>query len=524
MTAQQLKNSILQMAVQGKLVPQDPNDEPASVLLERIRAEKERLIKEKKIKREKNPSVIFKGADNTPYEKIGDEVRSLSDEIPFDIPDSWEWVRLGSIVYNRGQITPSTDFCYIDIGSIDNKKQKLNPTDTVIAPDKAPSRARKLVDKGDVLYSTVRPYLHNMCIVDRDFSCIPIASTGFAVLTCHAELCNKFLFYYMMSPDFDAYANNTDNAKGVAYPAINDDRLYKALIPIPPLGEQFRIVSAIESVDASIRDYGAKEEALRALNGSFPEGLKKSILQEAVQGKLVPQDPSDEPAEALLERIRAEKQRLIKEGKIKKDKHESVIFRRDNSHYEKLDGVERCIDDELPFEIPENWRWCRLGTIAAVLGGKRIPAGRKLTEFNTGHVYIRVSDMTDGGVSTDRLLYVPEDIYPSISKYIINKADVFITVAGTIGRVGKIPDELDGANMTENADRLVLAGVNQDWLIKVLQSGMIQEQIAQATTQVGQPKLAIARIERFLIPLPPLAEQHRIVQRIEELLPLVKGL
>lgn len=144
-------------------------------------------------------------------------MRSLADEVPFDIPNSWEWVRLGSIVYNRGQISPSTDFCYIDIGSIDNKKQKLNPTDTVIAPDKAPSRARKLVDKGDVLYSTVRPYLHNMCIVDRDFSCIPIASTGFAVLTCHAELCNKFLFYYMMSPDFDAYANNTDKAKGVAY-------------------------------------------------------------------------------------------------------------------------------------------------------------------------------------------------------------------------------------------------------------------------------------------------------------------
>ena len=451
-------------------------------------------------------------------------MRSLADEVPFDIPDSWEWVRLGSIVYNRGQITPSTDFCYIDIGSIDNKKQKLNPTDTVIAPDKAPSRARKLVDKGDVLYSTVRPYLHNMCIVDRDFSCIPIASTGFAVLTCHAELCNKFLFYYMMSPDFDAYANNTDNAKGVAYPAINDDRLYKALIPIPPLGEQFRIVSAIESVDASIRDYGAKEEALRALNGSFPERLKKSILQEAVQGKLVPQDPSDEPAEALLERIRAEKQRLIKEGRIKKDKHDSIIFRRDNSHYEKLGGVEHCIDDELPFEIPENWCWCRLGTIAAVLGGKRIPAGRKLTECNTGHVYIRVSDMTDGGVSTDRLLYVPEDIYPSISKYIINKADVFITVAGTIGRVGKIPDELDGANLTENADRLVLAGVNQDWLIKVLQSGMIQEQMAEATTQVGQPKLAIVRIERFLIPLPPLHEQERIVSAINTALSIVQKL
>ena len=524
MTAQQLKNSILQMAVQGKLVPQDPNDEPASVLLERIRAEKERLIKEKKIKREKNPSVIFKGADNTPYEKIGDEVRSLAGEVPFEIPDSWEWARLGSVVYNRGQTSPSTEFCYIDIGSIDNKNQKLNPTDTTIAPDKAPSRARKLVDMGDILYSTVRPYLHNMCIIDREFPHIPIASTGFAVLTCHANLLNKYLFYYLMSPDFDAYANNTDNAKGVAYPAINDDRLYKALIPIPPVAEQHRIVSAIDSVNMPLCEYGSKEETLRILNTSFPENLKKSILQEAVQGKLVPQDPSDEPAEALLERIRVEKQRLIKEGKVKKDKRESVIFRRDNSHYEKLDGVERRIDDELPFEIPENWCWCRLGTIAAVLGGKRIPAGRKLTECNTGHVYIRVSDMTDGGVSTDRLLYVPEDIYPSISKYIINKADVFITVAGTIGRVGKIPDELDGANLTENADRLVLAVVNQDWLIKVLQSGMIQEQIAEATTQVGQPKLAIVRIERFLIPLPPLHEQERIVSAINTTLSIVQKL
>ena len=327
--------------------------------------------------------------------------------------------------------------------------------------------------------------------------------------------------YYLLA----AYENIfVKQATGTTFVAITAETVKNQLIPMPPLAEQQRIADLIERLIPYVDEYGKAESAVDQLNCHFPEALKKSILQEAVQGKLVPQDPSDEPAEALLERIRAEKQRLIKEGKIKKDKHESVIFRRDNSHYEKLDGVERCIDDELPFEIPENWRWCRLGTIAAVLGGKRIPAGRKLTEFNTGHVYIRVSDMTDGGVSTDRLLYVPEDIYPSISKYIINKADVFITVAGTIGRVGKIPDELDGANMTENADRLVLAGVNQDWLIKVLQSGMIQEQIAQATTQVGQPKLAIARIERFLIPLPPLAEQHRIVQRIEELLPLVKGL
>ena len=511
MTAQQLKNSILQMAVQGKLVPQDPNEEPASVLLERIRAEKERLIKEKKIKREKNPSVIFKGTDNTPYEKIGDEVRSLADEVPFDIPDSWEWVRLGSIVYNRGQITPSTDFCYIDIGSIDNKNQKLNPTDTVIAPDKAPSRARKLVDKGDVLYSTVRPYLHNMCIVDRDFSCIPIASTGFAVLTCHAELCNKFLFYYMMSPDFDAYANNTDNAKGVAYPAINDDRLYKALIPIPPLGEQFRIVSAIESVDASIRDYGVKEEALRALNGSFPESLKKSILQEAVQGKLVPQDPSDEPAEALLERIRVEKQRLIKEGKIKKDKHESVIFRRDNSHYEKLDGVERCIDDELPFEIPESWAWVRWGSIAeSIQYGYNAPAKQE------GRIrMVRISDIHENTVAWSSVPFC--DIKGSdIPTYLLQPNDIlFARTGGTVGKsflVNDVPCESIYAGYLIRTRYSSL--LCPQYLKYFMESPLYWQQLKSGTTATAQPNCNGQTLAKMLLPLPPANEQLRIVENL----------
>ena len=371
---------------------------------------------------------------------------------------------------------------------------------------------------GDILYSKLRPYLLKILVAPDDGICTP----EIVPFRVYGGIDPHYIVNYLKSPFVDNLINSI--TYGVKMPRVGTETMTSLLVPIPPLEEQRRIVEKIDMVASAVSAYDVAYQKTEALNASFPEALKKSILQEAVQGRLVPQDPSDEPAEDLLERIRAEKQRLIKEGKIKKDKHESVIFRRDNSHYEKLDGVERCIDDELPFEIPGNWRWCRLGTIAAVLGGKRIPAGRKLTEYNTGHVYIRVSDMTDGGVSTDRLMYVPEDIYPSISRYIINKADVFITVAGTIGRVGKIPDELDGANLTENADRLVLAGVNQDWLIKVLQSGMIQEQIAEATTKVGQPKLAIARIERFLIPLPPLAEQHHIVQRIEELLPLVKGL
>ena len=523
MTAQQLKNSILQMAVQGKLVPQDPNDEPASILLERIRAEKERLIKEKKIKREKNPSVIFKGADNTPYEKIGDEVRSLVDEVPFDIPDSWEWVTLQTIATsslgktldkakNKGDLKPylcsiNVYWDGIDLTTVKEarleeselSKYLLRPGDLLICEGGD-------VGRSAVWESTQEMYYQNALHRVRFYGGI------------NPHYFQLLLECYKGNQILDAYS------KGMTIKHLVQTALNTIVFPLPPLSEQTRIVDAVNRLLPYLHSYDKAEQKLTALNTGFPEALKKSILQEAIQGKLVPQDPSDEPAEALLERMRAEKQRLIKEGKIKKDKHESVIFRRDNSHYEKLDSVERCIDDELPFEIPENWCWCRLGTIAAVLGGKRIPAGRKLTECNTGHVYIRVSDMTDGGVSTDRLLYVPEDIYPLISRYIINKVDVFITVAGTIGRVGKIPDELDGANLTENADRLVLAGVNQDWLIRVLQSGMIQEQIAAATTQVGQPKLAIARIERFLIPLPPLAEQHRIVHRIEELLPLVKGL
>ena len=460
-------------------------------------------------------------SDNTPYEKIGDEVRSLADEVPFDIPDSWEWVRLGELFQHNtgkalnaanctGQLKQyiTTSNLYWDRFELDNLKEMYFSESeiekcTVIKGDLL------VCEGGDIGRASIWSYDYPMCIQNHIHR-----------LRAYVPLCTRF-FYYL----FDLYKHiGWIGGKGIGIQGLSSNAIHSLLFPLPPLAEQHRIVETIDKLQPYTDAYADVESTLDTLNTTFPERLKKSILQEAVQGKLVPQDSSDEPAEALLERIRAEKQRLIKEGKIKKDKHESVIFRRDNSHYEKLDGVERRIDDELPFEIPENWCWCRLGTIAAVLGGKRIPAGRKLTECNTGHVYIRVSDMTDGGVSTDRLLYVPEDIYPSISKYIINKADVFITVAGTIGRVGKIPDELDGANLTENADRLVLAVVNQDWLIKVLQSGMIQEQIAEATTQVGQPKLAIVRIERFLIPLPPLHEQERIVSAINTTLSIVQKL
>jgi type I restriction enzyme S subunit len=242
-----LKRSILQAAVQGKLVEQDPADEPASVLLERIRAEKAALVKAGKAKKDKHESIIFR-RDNSHYEKLDGIERCIDDEIPFDVPETWAWVRLESIVYNHGQMTPQESFCYIDIGSIDNKRQSLNEQETVLIAAKAPSRARKIVRRGDILYSTVRPYLHNMCIIDRQFSHIPIASTGFALMACYHGLHNRYLFSYLLSPDFDSYANNIENSKGVAYPAINDTRLYNALVPLPPLSEQERITAKIEEL------------------------------------------------------------------------------------------------------------------------------------------------------------------------------------------------------------------------------------------------------------------------------------
>ncbi len=251
-----LRKSVLQMAVRGGLVPQDPADEPAGVLLERIRGQRRQLVAEGKMRAPKGgESIIFAGSDGRRYEKRVDargresEPVCIEDEIPFEIPEGWEWRRLGSLVLNRGQKRPEARFAYIDISSIDNVNQKLGQ-ETVINAAAAPSRARKLVAKNDVLYATVRPYLHNACIVDKDFNIEPIASTGFAVLSCLDGFLPSFLLYCLVSPSFDSYANANENAKGVAYPAINDNRLYRALIPVPPASEQKQIVSKVAEVFA----------------------------------------------------------------------------------------------------------------------------------------------------------------------------------------------------------------------------------------------------------------------------------
>ena len=525
MTAQQLKNSILQMAVQGKLVPQDPGDEPASVLLRRIKAEKQELIKAGKIKKDKKSSEIFRGAThNLPYaycEQIGKEIRDISDEIPFEIPDSWEWVRLGSIVYNRGQMKPTSDFCYVDIGSIDNKRQRLGDTENIITPDKAPSRAKKIIDVGDIIYSTVRPYLHNMCIIDRQFSLQPIASTGFATMTCYSGLLNKYLFYYLLAPDFDNYANDTENSKGVAYPAINDDRLYKALIPLPPLSEQHRIVAKIEELLPYIEKYGKAEEHLTTLNTTFPEALKKSILQEAVQGKLVPQNPDDEPASVLLERIRAEKQELIKQGKIKQNKNESVIITRDKIPYEIIDGKERCIADEVPFELPESWCWCRWGTIS-----ESIQYGYNAPAKENGRIkMVRISDIQDNKVLWDTVPFCDID-EESIETYLLKQNDIlFARTGGTVGKsylVKEVPKDAIYAGYlirTRYSNNL-----SSEYLKFFMESDLYWIQLRNGTVATAQPNCNGKTLANMLVPIPPLAEQKRIVAKIEEIMPMIERL
>ena len=527
MTGQQLKNSILQMAVQGKLVPQDPNDEPASVLLERIRAEKEQLIKEGKIKKEKNPSVIFRGADNLPYEKVGkNEPVCIADEVPFDIPESWEWTRIGNVfqINPRNNLPDELETGFVPMALL---------SDGFCSRHSYEPKKWKDIKNGfthfannDIVIAKITP-----CFQNRKSAVVTGLPNGFGAGTTELHVLRDntkelFMPYFLLICKTQAFIQNgVKNFSGTAgQQRIGKDFISKYLIPVPPVSEQERIVQRLHLLEPLLISYENAYDSIVNQQKNFPAQLKRSILQYAVQGKLVSQNPADEPAAILLEHIRAEKEKLIKSGKIKRDKHESFIFRRDNSYYEQVDGIERCIDDELPFEIPKSWEWTRLSTIAKVLGGKRIPAGRKLTAENTGHVYIRVSDMKDGTVIQNGLLYVPEDIFNSISKYIIKKEDVFITVAGTIGRIGKIPPELDGANLTENADRLVFSSLNQDWMIFLLQSSFIQNQIAEVTTKVGQPKLAIARIEKLLIPLPPLNEQTRIVEQIAVIFSQMKKL
>ena len=508
MTAQQLKNSILQMAVQGKLVPQDPNDEPASVLLERIRAEKEQLIKQKKIKKEKNPTYIFRGADNTPYEKIGDEVRSLADEVPFDIPNSWEWVRLGNISsyaetkqkVNATSADPS--IWGLDLEDIEKGGRLLEHK--TVGERKAVGDKTVFV-KGDILYSKLRPYLLKILVAPDDGICTP----EIVPFRVYGGVNPNYIINYLKSPYVDNLINSI--TYGVKMPRVGTETMTSLLVPIPPLEEQRRIVEKIDEVASAVSAYDVAYQKTEALNSTFPEALKKSILQEAVQGKLLPQDPSDEPAEALLERIRAEKQRLIKEGKIKKGKHESVIFRRDNSHYEKLDGMERCIDDELPFEIPESWAWVRWGAIAeSIQYGYNAPAKQE------GRIrMVRISDIHENTVAWSSVPFCDIDD-SDIPTYLLQANDIlFARTGGTVGKsflVSEVPCESIYAGYLIRTRYSSL--LCPQYLKYFMESPLYWQQLKSGTTATAQPNCNGQTLAKMLLPLPPANEQLRIVDNL----------
>ena len=516
MTAQQLKNSILQMAVQGKLVPQDPNDEPASVLLERIHAEKERLIKEKKIKREKNPSVIFKGADNTPYEKIGDEVRSLADEVPFDIPDSWEWVRLIDVCeyIQRGK-SPK----YSPIKKYPVVAQKCNQWSgfsiekaQFIEPNSLSSYGpERLLQDNDLMWnSTGLGTLGRMAIYKTAANPyeLAVADSHVTVIRPLKQfVLPEYLYYYFANPSVQSViedqADGTTKQKELATATI---KAY--LTPIPPLDEQRRILAKLSEVLPVVKNYGVVYDETTVMQEAFPESLKKSILQEAVQGKLVPQDPSDEPAEALLERIRVEKQRLIKEGKIKKNKHESVIFRRDNSHYEKLDGIERCIDDEIPFDLPKSWEWVRFFSVVDIATNLVRPEeyadymhiAPDNIEKATGTLFECHTVQQDKVASPNHLFYKGQIIYSKI-RPLLRKAVIA---------------PFDGLC---SADMYPLnTAINRKYLLKYMLSDAFNLQVATAmSSRVKMPKINQDELSKILIPIPPMQEQERIVSKIEGL-------
>ena len=502
MTAQQLKNSILLMAVQGKLVPQDPNDEPASVLLERIHAEKERLIKEKKIKREKNPSVIFKGADNTPYEKIGDEVRSLTDKVPFDIPDSWEWVRLGTVIeLESGQdLTPDK---YNDCGKgIPYITGASNIENGNVLINRWTEYGRAFAYCGDVLL-TCKGTVGTMAVLQEPQ--VHIARQIMAI----RPISELYVPYIQLV--LETLVENLKAAAKSMIPGIAREDVLQSLFPVPPVSEQKRIVHKVSELSPCLEQYAAADTKLLSLNTGFPEALKKSILQEAVQGKLVPQDPTDEPAEALLERIRAKKQQLIKEGKIKKDKHESVIFRRDNSHYEKLDGMERCIDDELPFEIPESWAWVRWGAIAeSIQYGYNAPAKQE------GRIrMVRISDIHENTVAWSSVPFCDIDD-SDIPTYLLQANDIlFARTGGTVGKsflVSEVPCESIYAGYLIRTRYSSL--LCPQYLKYFMESPLYWQQLKSGTTATAQPNCNGQTLAKMLLPLPPANEQLRIVDNL----------
>ena len=515
MTAQQLKNSILQMAVQGKLVPQDPNDEPASVLLDRIRKEKEQLIKDGKIKKNKKESYIFRGADNLHYEQIGKEVRCIEDELPFEIPDSWEWCKLESICsklvdgdHNPPKgISIQTNYLMCSSTNINNDKltnlEKVRYlTEEVFNKENERTRCKK----GDILFTSVGS-LGRSCIYEGDLNiCFQRSVSVIATF-----IFNQYLKYFFDNPFFQNRVNK--EATGTAQKGFYLNQLASSLIAIPPLNEQYRIVDKIKQLEPLIEKYNHAEIRLYELNSNIKQQLKKSILQYAIEGKLVPQDLNDEPATVLLERMHKEKEKLIADKKIKKDKNESMIYRRDNSYYEKCGSKILCIDEEIPFYIPDNWEWARLGNIGEWKAGAT-PSKSNMEYYKNGSIpWLLTGDLNDG---------IIQEIPNKITEKALNETSVKLNPSGsvliamygaTIGKLGilSFPATTNQACCACN----VFQPFYNLYLFYFLMANKIH--FVKQGEGGAQPNISREKIVKTLIPVPPINEQKRIINKIKKL-------
>ena len=527
MNGKQLKNSILQWAIQGKLVPQDPNDEPASVLLEKIRQEKERLIKEKKIKRDKNASIIYRGEDNSYYEKIlaTGEVKCIDEEVPFEIPQGWEWERIGNLFETTSGSTPlSRNPDYYQNGSInwvrttDLNNGVLCKTEIQITEKACSDYNLTILPQNSVciaMYGGAGTIgKHSILQFDTTInqSVCAIKPNGY----CNMDYLHTFIEYqrpYWM--DFAAGSRKDPN--------INQLIIKHCLLPIPPQKEQTRIVEKLSLLYPYITLYGECQIKLDYINKEILDKLKKSILQEAIQGKLVSQLEEEGTAKELLGQIKAEKQRLVKDGKLKKSAlNDSVIFKGDdNKYYEKIG--KKCVDitDEIPFDLPCNWCWCRFSNIASMTIGKTPARGEQTYWINGKYNWVSISDMIDGGLISRTKEKVSDLAVEEVfSAPISEKGCLLMSFKLSIGKTSILDiDAFHNEAIITIRPVIDKEYVMRNYLFKVLP---LIANLGESKDAIKGKTLNSKSLSNLLIPLPSLVEQQRIVEKIEQLMQLLK--
>ena len=532
MKAQDLKRSILQLAIQGKLVPQNPSDEPASELLKKIKAEKAELVKQGKIKKDKQESYIYKGSDNNYYEKIGSEIKDITDEIPFEIPENWEWVRLGNISnINGGFAFKSTKYVpngvrvirisdFDELGIKNKNIVRYSFSQELLPYELEKNNIILAMTGGTVGKSYLVEHLDEPMYVNQRVATIKILNPleiKYINTVILSDITQKII----------KYSKNSTNDN------ISMDTIKGFLFPLPPLSEQGRIVKKIEELEPFIEEYGKTEVELTALNSNFPEQIKKSILQYAIQGKLVEQDPNDEPASVLLEKIKAEKQELIKQGKIKKDKQESYIFKgADNRHYEKIGLETKDITDEIPFEIPESWEWCRLDTICNIMNGYAYKSSTYISKSN--NQIIRLGNVKKGAIILqDKQIFIDDNYAQKTDIFRITDGDILVTLTGTREKRDYFYSVV--YRKKENDPNLYLnqrVGLLQcniaiiPEMLQILLNGeyLLNKIFATETGTANQGNIGTGNVQKLLIPLPPIEEQRRIILKIEQLNQYIENL